>query len=291
MNKLLLLFLFCLYTSALLAQNELDSLLSNNAPQKEYINNAFKSTRVINGHSMEMLSAGVLDFRILHRFGSIKTGLSNMFGLDFASMRIGFDYGINKDIIIGIGRSTLDKELDVFLKYRIAHQQRGNHAMPISLVVAAGTTCTTVQLDPTRDFSSRLGHYFQIIVGRKFNEAFSLQLTPTYLRRNFVSFAVEDKNVFALGIGARYKFSKRMAFVVDYFPIFNAADYQTMPLSVGVDIETGGHVFQLHFSNSRGMNEKAFLTTTTQKWDQAEINFGFNLSRVFSIKKNQSASW
>lgn len=296
MKKLLHALLLLLSISAA-AQDNTDSLLNaGDRPQKEYVDNAFKSTRVIMGQSVEMLGAGVLDFRILHRFGNIKGGLKEMFGLDQATMRMSFDYGLTKNITIGVGRSTLKKELDASVKYRAIQQSRGEKSFPVSLVLVAGITCNTTEWsDPTRKnfFTSRLSYFYQLLAGRKFSDKFTLQLSPTFVHRNFVEFDTDKNDLVAIGIGSRYKFSRRMALIVDAFPVVYGArsDFNQLPLSVGIDIETGGHVFQLHFSNARGMNEKAFIAETNQKWGKGEVQFGFNLSRVFTIKKNKSASW
>jgi len=259
-----------------------------NRPKKEFVRNAFKSSRVINGHSMELIGKGVLDVRILHRFGRINDGVSELFGLDQASMRLGFDYGLGNNLTIGIGRTTFKKELDGFMKWRPVRQARGGS--PFSWVLVAGMSCYTFKNpDPQKEIkaSSRIGYYYQSILGRKFSERFSFQLSPTLVHRNAV--AVGDVNdIYALGIGGRFKLSKRTAFVIDYFPVLNrpTSSNTTNSLSVGFDIETGGHVFQLHFSNSTGMNERAFITDTHDSWGKGEIRFGFNLSRVFSVRKN-----
>jgi len=258
-------------------------------PKKEYVTNAFKSSRVINGHSMELIGKGVLDVRILHRFGRISEGASEWFGLDQASMRMGFDYGLGKNLTVGIGRTTFKKEFDGFVKWRMIRQAKGGS--PFSLVVVGGVSAYTFKnTDPQKDItlSSRVGYYYQSIVGRKFSERFSLQLSPTLVHRNEVE-AGDVNDVYALGIGTRFKLSRRTAFVIDYFPVLNrpANSTTTNSLSVGFDIETGGHVFQLHFSNSTGMNERAFITDTHDSWGKGEIRFGFNLSRVFTVNKNR----
>lgn len=295
--KKLLHALLLLFSISAAAQDNTDSLLNaGDQPKKEYVDNAFKSTRVIMGQSVEMLGAGVLDFRILHRFGNIKGGLKEMFGLDQATMRMSFDYGLSKNITIGVGRSTLKKELDAYVKYRVIQQSKGETNFPAALVLVAGITCNTTEWsDPTRKnfFTSRLSYFYQLLAGRKFSEKFTLQLSPTFVHRNFVEFDTDKNDLVAIGIASRYKFSRRMAFIIDAFPIVYGArsNFNQMPLSVGIDIETGGHVFQLHFSNARGMNEKAFIAETNQKWGKGEVQFGFNLSRVFTIKKNKSASW
>ncbi|MDE3249627.1 MAG: hypothetical protein KGO82_13250 [Bacteroidota bacterium] len=287
---LVLLFSFAL--SGLYAQGDLLSLVEKkDEKKKEYISNAFKSTRVINGHSMEFIGKGVLDVRILHRFGAVNTGLNNLFGLDQANMRFGFDYGVLKSLTVGFGRSNVGKEWDGFIKFRpIWQSEGGTWPWPFSVVIVTGGTLSSLPwADPTRKnfFTSRMSFYNELIIGRKFNERFSLQVSPTFVHRNLVQYAAEKNDVYALGIGTRFKISKRTAFVADYHYIITGLDktvYQD-PLSIGFDIETGGHVFQLHFSNATGMNEKAFITNTTGKWGKGEIRFGFNLSRVFTVSK------
>ncbi len=300
MKQLLVLISFLMLTVIAVAQTDVDSLMDKleveSSVKKEYVNNAFKSNRVINGHSMEMTAAGVLDFRILHRFGPVKEGLYDLFGLDQATMRMGFDYGITKNLTVGIGRSTYKKEFDGYLKYRVKQQVNGEKSFPISIIGVAGMTAFTSRWEnpAIKNYAtSRLGYYGQLILGRKFSESFSLQLSPTIVHRNLVELATDKNDLVSLGVGARMKLSKRFALVVDAFPAISGArkDYNRMPLSVGVDIETGGHVFQLHFSNATGMNEKAFITETTQQWSKSEFQFGFNLSRVFTIKKNKEASF
>ena len=286
------------FLSPLLAQD--DSLLGllGDDNSSEKVVNAFKSPRVINGHSMEMLDAGALDFRILHRFGKINAGFYNLFGLDNANMRLGFDYGVTSNFTVGIGRTTSKKELDGFLKYRVLWQSTGAKSIPVSVVLVAGATFNGLK-DPYADlevdpnFSRRLAYYTQAIVGRKFNEKLSAQLVPTWLHRNIVENQLAPNDMFALGFGARYKFIKRVALVVDYYYAFNRFpnDPTFNPTSIGFDIETGGHVFQLHFSNAVGMNERAFLTDANGSWLKGDIQFGFNLSRVFQLnEKNKKKS-
>ncbi len=272
-------------------QDDLLKSIDSNSNERAPVTGAFKSSRVINGHSMEMIGAGVLDFRILHRFGTVKQGFKNMFGLDEARMRMGFDLGLTKNLSVGIGRSTLNKELDGFVKYRVLQQTEGNGEIPLSIILVAGSSIHTLEnLNPNRklEFSSRLGYFYQLIAGRKFSEGFSLQLSPTLVHRNLVD-EKDDNDTYAVGIGARQKLSKRVALVLDYFYIVNGLPSSDLhnPLSVGIDIETGGHVFQLHFSNATGMNEKAFITGTSENWGNGEIRFGFNLSRVFTLKKQK----
>jgi hypothetical protein len=287
------LFVAALVATKSFAQDEdLLKSLGEEKPQKEYVFNAFKSSRVIMSHSMEMLRPGVLDFRILHRFGNINQGLSEFFGLDQATIRLGLDYGITNNLTVGIGRGTLKKEVDGFIKWRAIQQSTGSKSLPFSLVAVAGSTIVGAPWsDPNRKnyFSSRVGYYGQAIIGRKFSENLTLQLMPTMLHRNFVETSADPNDLYAAGIGGRMKLTKRISLNVDYYYVVNQNDLRDVhnPLSIGFDIETGGHVFQLHFTNAVGMNERAFLTETTNDWGKGDIQFGFNISRAFQIGKKK----
>ena len=286
--------IFICFSNILFAQDDLLSLVdSSSANQKTYVKNAFKSSRVINGHSIEFIGKGVMDVRILHRFGTVNNGLKDLFGFDQANMRMGFDFGLRKDLTIGIGRSNVGKELDGFIKYRVIQQSTGaKNSSPVSVVVVSGITAGTAPLDNpilNKSVSNKLGYYHEIIIGRKFNNQFSMQLAPTLVHRNLKPLNADKNDIVALGVGARMKLTNRTAFVVDYHYLFGDLNrtYNKNPLSLGFDIETGGHVFQLHFSNATGMNEKAFITNTTKSWGTGEIRFGFNLSRVFTVSKKK----
>ena len=282
--------LFLLTTGALYAQDDLLGLLGDEKPKKERVKYAFKSPRVINSHSMEFLNPGTMDFRILHRFGQLDQGYKNFFGLDQASMRMSFDFGLLHNLMVGVGRSTFKKELDAFVKYAPIRQSKGPWSSPVTIALVSGITMDGLPwADPTRKnyFTSRLAYYNQVIIGRKFSEGFTLQIAPTMVHKNLVQLATDENDIYALGVGGRLKLSKRMAFTWDYTHVIMGmpeTGYYN-PLSVGFDIETGGHVFQLHFSNATGMNERAFITETTGQWGKAEVRFGFNLSRVFQLKK------
>jgi len=300
MRKPFLLLLLAAATSGHAQEEDMMKLLGEEAPRKEYVFNAFKSSRVIMSHSMEMLRPGVLDFRILHRFGNVNRGIGEFFGLDQATIRLGLDYGISDRLTVGVGRGSYKKELDGFIKFRAIQQSTGPKSSPVSVLAVGGTTLNTSKwADPARQnfFSSRMAYYGQLIVGRKFSESVTLQLMPTFLHRNLV-FTNEDPNdVYAAGIGARIKLTRRISVNADYYYVVNLDRVFTSveeslpmkhPLSIGLDIETGGHVFQLHFTNAVGMNERVFLTETTNDWLKGDIQFGFNISRAFQIRKKKS---
>jgi hypothetical protein len=201
--------------------------------------------------------------------------------------------------MVGFGRNSLEKMLDGFVKYKILRQSTGKTKMPISLIYLVDAQLKTEKFDnPNREnyFSSRLFYTHQILIGRKFSDAFSLQCMPTLIHRNLVASPNDKNDVFALGAGGRIKLSKRVALTAEYYFVptgqISSTGYANS-LSLGFDIETGGHVFQFHFSNSRDMTYKGFITETTEDWfyqnDQGKIlsgiRFGFNIARVFTLKK------
>lgn len=278
-------------TGQVIAQQEQDLLsLLGREETTEYTAASFKTNRVINLHSLENTSYGVLDVKISHRFGFLNGGPYELFGLDQATIRIGMDYGISERITIGIGRSSFEKTYDGFIKYKILRQSTGLKVMPITIAAVGTATIQTLKwADPNREnlFSSRLYYVGQLIIGRKFSNSFSLQLSPTFVHRNLVATAAEENDVLALGVGGRLKIHKRFSLNAEYIYVLpdQLAPDKRNSLSVGFDIETGGHVFQLHFTNSTSMIEKGIVTETVGNWGDGGIHFGFNLSRVFTIVK------
>lgn len=279
---------------SLVAQEEdLLKLVGEDQPGRQRVKYAFKSPRVINSHSIEFLNPGTMDLRILHRFGELSQGYKNFFGLDQASMRLGFDFGVLHNLMVGVGRSTFKKELDAYFKFAPVRQSTGPWSAPVTLALVSGITMDGMPwADPNRKnfFTSRLSYYFQALVGRKFSEKFSLQFSGTLVHKNLVPREIDPNDIYAVGTGGRIKISKRVAFTWDYSHVImgmpDSGYYH--PLSLGFDIETGGHVFQLHFSNATGMNERAFITETTGQWGKGEVRFGFNLSRVFQVRKKRA---
>lgn len=293
MKNIFVLFFMFIWLRPAFAQDDLMALLEDKEPKKEFVKNAFKATRIINGHSIEHLANGVLDFRISHRFGRINGGAYELYGLDQATIRLGLDYGITDRLTVGFGRSSSKKELDGFLKYRLLWQATGKNAVPFSMILVTGMTMNGLKFsnpERTNYFTSRLGYYYQILLGRKFSESISLQFSPTMVHRNIVDLTVNRHNVFAAGMSGRFKFTKRMALMAEYFYVISGKPEDNEfknSLSLGLDIETGGHVFQLHFTNSLGMNERAFITETDGEWSKGDIQFGFNVSRVFTLKERK----
>ncbi|MEM8895897.1 MAG: DUF5777 family beta-barrel protein [Bacteroidota bacterium] len=285
-----------LILSSLIAfgQEDLLSILESEAePESSLIYATFKGTRLINGHSVETRGKHELELLISHRFGEIDEGIYDLFGLDQANMRLGFNYGFTDRLTIGFGRSSFEKTYDGYVKYRLLQQTTGSKTVPLSITLFASSTVKTLRSDFYEDFNSRLAYTSQLLIARKFSPALSLQLMPTYIHFNLATPSQSDQYIVALGMGGRIKLSNRVSLNLEYYPRLNATEDELYDaLAVGFDIETGGHVFQLHFTNSRAMIEKGFIAETDDEFFAAEIRLGFNLSRTFMLKKSdQLKTW
>lgn len=296
MRQLSLSVLLSLISFGIFAQNDLMDLLNDSTAREiNYTTATFKSTRIMNGHSVERMPPGQLDVRISHRFGTINSGAYEFFGLDQANTHLSLEYGILKWLMAGIGRGTYEKTFDGFAKFTVLRQSTGAKEMPVSVSVFSSVALKSEKwpVDTTRTyyFSSRLSYVTQVLVARKINQSLSVQLTPSYVHRNLVPTELDPNDLFAIGAGGRLKLSKRISFNAEYFYVINQNPYSNPhyynPLSIGVDIETGGHVFQLLLTNSVQMIEKGFLGETTGQWKKGDIHFGFNISRVFTLKKQK----
>lgn len=282
-------FFFLILSFSAFSQDDLLSLLGEEKTT-DIATAAFKTNRVINGHSIENTAKGVLDFKINHRFGPVNGGAYNLFGLDQAYIRFGFDYGITDRLMVGVGRNSYEKVYDGFLKYRILRQQKGTKNIPISISYLANMDWKTAAWNDEAFVGKRwLRAYYthQLLIARKFSEGTSIQIMPTLVHRNLVKTTTEKNDVILLGVAARQKLTKRVAVNVEYtyaLPNQLAPSY-TNTLSLGFDIETGGHVFQLFFTNSNGTDHRSFLTEATEGWKDGAIRFGFNVSRVFTVVK------
>jgi hypothetical protein len=246
----------------------------------------FNSTRTINTHSVEFLPKGYLDLRILHRFGAVKNGFKDLFGLDFASMRMGLDYGLSNKVTVGIGRTTLRKELDAFAKFKLLGSSKNLPIEAFTIIGASRTTGTAFD-DLGNEIKDKNAFFAQIGIATLIKNRVALQITPTYVNQGLIEDVKNKNNIFSVGIDTRFKLKHNLSFVAEYFANVSGLnnDVYKNPLSIGFDFETGGHVFQLHFSNTSGMAERAFITRTTSTWGKGEIRFGFNLSRLFQVKK------
>ncbi len=278
------------------AQDDLLDMLKDENTKSNPVLATFKGTRIITGQSNENISKKHLNFLILHRFGELKDDAwyYSLLGIDAATVRLAFDYGVTDKLMIGVGRSSVSKIYDFNVKYKLLQQTTGgkrNSPLAISYYGNMGLNTTTFP-DLTRNnfFTSRLNFCNQLILARKFNDKVSLQVTPTMVHRNLVAKTSDPNSVFALGLGGSFKITRSTRFNIEYYPRLNGRDELASNgktfndyLAIGFDIETGGHVFQLMFSNSTYMYEQGFVAQTTGSWSDLGIRLGFNLSRTFSF--------
>ena len=285
MKKILLTAFFILASLQLSAQDLL-AILELEAPATENIVSAtFKGTRIVNGHSIENRKDKELEFIIAHRFGKISTGIEELFGLDQSNIRFSFEYGLSDDLTVGLGRSSFEKTYDSYLKYSLLKQKIGVNSFPfaVSLFGSIAAKSQKAIAGNERTLAESLYYVGQVLIAKKVNSSFSIQLTPTYVHRNLTALDADPHDIFALGFGTRLKLSKRVSLNAEYYQQFNKLEAINArnSLAFGVDIETGGHVFQIILSNAITMVEKSFITETTGNFLGGDIHLGFNLSRTF----------
>ena len=261
--------------------------LPSQAQKYDFAYQTFRGTRIVNGHSVEVNDKGSLTFWISHRFGPLSQGVDGLWGLDQATIRLGLDYGITDRLLVGVGRSGLQRTYDGFAKYVLIRQGK-TEGWPISATWLSTAAVSTLNAEGV-PFSDRVTYTHQLLIARKFGDAFSLQVMPTLLHRNIVG--AEDKNdVYALGIAPRIQLSKMLAVTAEYYLHLNDA-LSSDPadgFSLAVEIDTRGHVFQFSLSNARGMIERFFITETSGSWNMTDnIHFGFNITRDFRIGKKK----
>lgn len=269
------------------AQDDLLSLLEEEqGDERTLIEATFKGTRIINGHSIETRNAGVMDFIISHRFGTIDGGFYELFGLDNATVRIGLEYALSDRLYVGLGRSSFEKTYDGFLKYRLLRQMSGG-GMPISATLFSSMSLKNIrqpEIDPTTE--EKLAYTNQLLIASKLSPSVSLQLMPTWVHKNLILEDDINNDAFALGVGGRVKLSQRVALVAEYYYQFQRITEDSFnAIAIGFDIETGGHVFQLQFTNATSMVPKGFITETRNDFFDGGIHFGFNISRTFQMKE------
>jgi hypothetical protein len=284
--KKVLLNTFLMLASLQLCSQDLLDILERETPETENIVSAtFKGTRIVNGHSIENRKGKELEFIIAHRFGRINTGFEELFGLDQSNIRFSFEYGLTDNLTAGLGRSSFEKTYDGYLKYSLLKQRTGTNAFPfaVSLFGSIAAKSQKAVAGNERTFAESLFYVGQVLIAKKVNSSFSIQLTPTYVHRNLTAIDEDPHDIFALGFGTRVKVSKRVSLNAEYYQQFDKLQSinSRNSLAFGVDIETGGHVFQIILSNAITMVEKSFITETTGNFFGGDIHLGFNLSRTF----------
>jgi len=286
MQYCLSILIFLGLTSAVIGQDDLLSMLEEEQPEeKTYVEATFKGTRVINGHSVETRSKGVMDFIISHRFGTIDGGSYELWGLDNATIRIGLEYAVSDRLYFGLGRSSFEKTYDGFVKYRLIRQSTGPGSLPLSVTWFSSASIRTIrQPEFPASFQEKLASTNQLLIASKLNSRVSVQVMPTWVHKNLRQEDEQNNDAFAVGVGGRVKISQRVALVVEYYYQIQKVNSEAFdPIAIGFDIETGGHVFQLQFTNASSMVPKGFITETDNDFFDGEIHFGFNISRTFQV--------
>tara|TARA_B110000046_G_scaffold185405_1_gene226891 strand:- start:15412 stop:16281 length:870 start_codon:yes stop_codon:yes gene_type:complete len=289
MKKLLLAIFLISISSHIFSQDDLLDILDNEISEnkaEDIVTATFKGTRIINGHSIKNRKDKELEFIISHRFGRINLGFDELFGLDQSNIRFSLEYGLNDNLTAGFGRSSFEKTYDSFLKYSWIKQKTGENSFPFAVSLFGSVAVKTIKdYDPAdkRSFAESLFYVGQVLIARKVSPSFSFQVTPTYVHRNTVRIDADPHDIFALGFGSRMKVSKRVSINGEYYYAFDESKSINArnSLAFGVDIETGGHVFQIILSNAITMIEKSFITETTGNFFGGDIHLGFNISRTF----------
>jgi hypothetical protein len=297
MNRILpfsILFIIFKFTPAY-TQN-LDSLLdveTGKAKESEFVEAIFKSTRVVLSQSIENKAHGDLNFLISHHFDPVNSGAYQFYGLDHSEIRLGFEYGITDWLTVGVGRTSLNKVFDGNFKLKLLRQKTGNKNFPFAMSFFSNISITSLHWsNPDRNnrFDSRIDYTYELLLARKMNSRLSLQISPTMIHRNLVKTPEDQNDVFSIGLGERLKLSKRFSLNAEYNYLLpgKIADDFYDSFSVGVDIETGGHVFQIFLTNSNGIVEQEFIPKTVGSWLKGDIRIGFNISRTFTLIKHKN---
>lgn len=272
----------CLFLATMAySQNDLLQSLDSTQVEDTHSTATFKALQLVTLQTTKMPAKKEFYFVVSHRFGSVKGGLDDFFGLDNATTKLGGIYGVTDWLSVNLSRHTLNKMYETGLKYRLTRQSTD---FPVDIVgnsVADINTFLEKEQYPGLEFKHRVAFVQQILISRKINEKLSLELVPSFVHKNLYNPAIENDNQFSFGGGGRYKLTKRLSVNLEYVHNFDKPDFYENPLSLGLDVETGGHVFQLIFTNSQSMSESGYLTNAAGKWDKGDFFFGFNLYRVF----------
>lgn len=287
------LLLAALLLSGTVYSQDLLAELDKQAPKNpEFASSTFKGTRLINGQTVETKGEGALEFIFAHRFGPISSGAYELYGLDQAYVRLGLEYGVTDKLGLGFGRNSQDKTMDAYIRYKALRQRLDGGGSPVTVTAfwIAGLKTSPKKEDASYDIQleDRMSYTTQLLIARKFSSVLSLQLMPSLVHKNTIDPTLGEKNnQVALGFGGRLKVTRSVALTTEYYHRFDVPPGNPYfnPLGFGVDIETGGHVFQLVMTNSRGLTERAFITETNGDFFAGDISFGFNVTRTFQLKK------
>ncbi len=282
-------FILLLISNFCFAQSDLLKELEQTDTKPETVSATFKGSRLVNGQTIETRHKGELEFIFAHRFGAVNGGIYELFGLDQAFVRVGLEYGLTNNFSAGFGRNSVDKTIDAYLRYKLVSQKQNGMPVTITAFTNAAVRTSPRKEDATYDITleDRMSYTTQVLFARKFTTALSLQVMPTLVHRNTVDQSREKNDQFVLGLGGRLKISRSISLNTEYYYRLGvpSANIYYNALGFGIDIETGGHVFQLVLTNTRGLTERVFLTETAGNFFDGDIHLGFNVTRSFQVKK------
>lgn len=278
------LFILLLIPFFTFSQDDLLDELDQDSVVDKSINSSFEALKIINIESTKVAGKGDFYFLIAHRFGTIKNGIDDLFGLDAATIKFSFFYGISDKLQLGAARSEFHKTYDLNAKYKIAKQIEDGFPFTITSFSSLGIDTFLDKDDlPNLEFQHRLTYLSELLISKKFNDEFALQIAPIFIHENLVTNSKQDNNQFAVALAGSYKISKSISITGEFVPHLNRAsnsDFNDV-LSLGIDWQVGGHVFQLMFTNSQQLNDSHYVTNATGDWSNGDVFFGFNLYRVF----------
>lgn len=263
------------------SQDDLLKSLDSTQVEDTYSTATFKALQLVTLQTTKMAAKKEFYFVVSHRFGSVKDGFDSFFGLDNATTKLGGIYGVTDWLSVSLSRHTLNKMYETGLKYRMARQSDNFPVDIVGYSVADINTFLEKEQYPRLEFKDRMTYVQQLLISRKIGQKLSLELVPSFIHKNLYNPDIERDNQFSFGGGGRYKITKRLSVNLEYMHNFDKPEFYKNPLSVGLDVETGGHVFQLIFTNSQSMSESGYLTNASGNWGKGDFFFGFNLYRVF----------
>jgi len=263
------------------SQDDLLKSLDSTQVEDTYSTATFKALQLVTLQTTKMAAKKEFYFVVSHRFGSVKDGFDSFFGLDNATTKLGGIYGVTDWLSVSLSRHTLNKMYETGLKYRMARQSDNFPVDIVGYSVADINTFLEKEQYPRLEFKDRMTYVQQLLISRKIGQKLSLELVPSFIHKNLYNPDIERDNQFSFGGGGRYKITKRLSVNLEYMHNFDKPEFYKNPLSVGLDVETGGHVFQLIFTNSQSMSESGYLTNAGGDWGKGDFFFGFNLYRVF----------
>lgn len=262
----------------------LNELLANEKQGKELAPSTFSGTRIINGHSIETKHKGELEFIITHRFGTLNSGGYNLWGLDEAYIRLGLEYALTDKLGIGLGRSSVDKSFDYYIKYKVLAQSNDNPVTITGFAAAAYNASYNI-VYPELSTQNKMAYIGQLLIARRFSDWLSLQISPSYVFRNTVDQSSQVNGLASVGFGGRVKITRGTSLIGEYYLRLNekSNNLNSDAIGMGIEFDTGGHIFQLVFTNSLGMMERAFISETIGNFFDGDIHFGFNITRTFQL--------